>query len=270
MAKVLHPTCTGLFYPSETLALRADVDRFLAEAPVSTLRPQAIIAPHAGYAYSGPIAGAAYRCVQNVAAQVNRVVLLGTCHVAGVRGLATTSAEAIATPLGEVTVDQAGVQRVRAIAGEGADVTVDDTAHREDHALAVQLPFLRVVLGEFSVIPFLVGPCPTDRAADVLDAVCVDGESLRDDTLIVVSTDLSHYLDYETACRMDRATADAIVALEPDHLDGPRTCGYVAAGGLIHFARRHGLRASLLDLRNSGDTAGSRDRVVGYGAFAFE
>lgn len=268
MAMILRPSCEGLFYPSDAHALRADVERCLAAAAPAGQKPRAIIAPHAGYVYSGPIAAAAYACARNVTDRVHRVVLLGTCHVANVRGLASTSAEAIATPVGNVPVDQPGVQQM--LTRGGVRVTIDDAAHRADHALAVQLPFLLAVLGEFSILPFLVGQCPMESVAAVLDAVCDRAESMPDDVLIVVSSDLSHYLDYETACRSDRETAEAIVALKPDGLNGQRACGYIAVGGLLHFAGRRGLQATLLDLRNSGDTAGSKGRVVGYGAFAFE
>ena len=174
--------------------------------------------------------------------------------------MVTTTAKAVATPLGNVEIDAAAVDRASRLPG----VVAVDAAHRQDHALNVQLPFLQLVVDSFSVVPLLVGPCD---AADVLPVL----ESLepQEDDLIVVSSDLSHYLDYETARQVDAQTAASIVALKPEDIGRNQACGYSAIGGLLLWARQRGWTAYQVDLRNSGDTAGARDRVVGYGAFVF-
>ena len=237
------------------------VRQFLAEAAPQSMRPNAIIAPHAGYGYSGPVAASAYAAVRNVAGCVRRVILLGPCHIPHPSGLVTTSAESFSTPLGDVPVDRKMIRT----ALDNLEVTVDDAPHRKDHSLVVQLPFLMEVLQRFSVAPFLVGTENTDSVAELLQLLAD-----HDDALVVVSSDLSHYHDYSEACRIDRETAEAIVSLQPARLHPNQACGCTAITGLLHYARDRGLRASLLDLRNSGDTAGPRHRVVGYGAFVFE
>ena len=194
------------------------------------------------------------------AAEFDRVVLLGTCHSPGVDGLATTSAGAFLTPLGKVDVDSALVERALRL----AQVQIDDPAENRDHALEVQLPFLQVVLESFSIVPFLVGVADAPAVAQVLDDLW-DGDS----TLIVVSSDLSHHLPHDEARRIDQRTADAIERFDDEAL-GPRSaCGRNAIAGLLHAARRRNLACRRLDLRSSGDTAGPRDRVVGYGAWVF-
>jgi AmmeMemoRadiSam system protein B len=266
-AMVIHPSCVGTFFPSDADELRARVERLLKSAapPLpkgeGAGRPKAIIAPHAGYDYSGPIAASAYAVIAPSAGAIRRVVLLGTCHVVRADGLLTTSAEAFATPLGNVPVDTAAVEQ----AGRQPHVAIDDAAHRADHALAVQLPWLQVVLDRFEVVPFLVGRCAADDVAAMLDLLWGG-----DETLIVVSSDLSHFLDYDGARSRDRQTAAAIVALNHEAIAHVGACGHRAIAGLLLAARRHRLRAAELDVRNSGDTAGDRKRVVGYGAFVFE
>ena len=188
------------------------------------------------------------------------MVLLGTCHVAPVAGLLTTSAEAIATPLGEVPVDRQAVRRAARL----PQVTIDDAAHRADHSLAVQLPFLQIVLGDFAVVPFLVGRSAAEDVSAVLELLW-SGE----ETLLVVSSDLSHFLDYNEARRRDQETAAAVVAFDRAAIGRAEACGHRAISGLLLAGRRHRLRAAVLDVRNSGDTAGDRDQVVGYGAIAF-
>jgi AmmeMemoRadiSam system protein B len=258
---VREAAVAGRFYPAEDGELREQVRAALAEAHgVPGLRLKALIVPHAGYVYSGPIAATGYASLQASAASIDRVVLLGTCHSPGVEGLAATSATAFQTPLGDVEVDEAAV----AEALRFPQVQVNDPAHLVDHALEVQLPFLQAVLGRFRIVPFLVGRVGAGSVAEVLDRLW-DGDS----TILDVSSDLSHYRVYEEARRLDQATARAIEDLDEEAL-GPRSaCGRDAIAGLVQAARGHGLRCRTLDLRNSGDTAGRRDRVVGYGAFAF-
>jgi hypothetical protein len=254
------PAVAGMFYPGDPTTLARDVDDALARArPVAGPAPKALIAPHAGYVYSGPIAASAYAALGPVRDAIRRVVLLGPCHRVAVRGLALPSADAFDTPLGRVAVDRAAVA---ALAGL-PQVVVSGAAHAQEHSLEVQLPFLQRVLHEFSIVPLAVGAATTDEVAEVLERLWGAAE-----TLIVVSSDLSHYHRYDDAVRIDRATAGAIASLDAA-LDHEQACGATPIAGLLAVARRRGLAAELLDLRNSGDTAGDRRRVVGYAAFAF-
>lgn len=260
-ASVRPPAVAGLFYPENAQALQSAVEGYLhAVAPADTAPPKAIIAPHAGYIYSGPVAASAYARLRPLRGTVKRVVLLGPAHRVSFSGLATSSASAFDTPLGPMTLDRATLDRLLAL----PQVRPFDEAHALEHSLEVQLPFLQVVLGECMLVPLVVGKTEPDAIAQVLERVWGEAE-----TLIVVSSDLSHYHDYETARRRDQATARAIEQLHPEAIGYEDACGRDPINGLLHFARRHGLQARTLDLRNSGDTAGPPDRVVGYGAFAF-
>jgi AmmeMemoRadiSam system protein B len=261
MTAVIHPYCVGKFFPAEAVELREKVEQLLRATPATPASPKAIIAPHASYDYSGPIAASAYAYLAGCAERIRQVVLLGTCHFVHYGGLLTTSAEAIDTPLGPVRVDRLAVER----AAQLPQISVHDEAHRLDHALAVQLPLLRQTLSEFSIVPFLVTDCDAEEVADVLELLW-DGDA----TLILVSSDLSHNLGYDEACRRDRHTARAILQFDADAIGRDDACGYRAIAGLLLAARQHNLRAHQIDLRNSGDTIGRRDHVVGYGAFAFE
>jgi AmmeMemoRadiSam system protein B len=261
--RVRPPVVAGTFYPREEADLRATVEHLLASAPE---RPphvppaKAIIAPHAGYLYSGPIAASAYRAIEPRADDVTRVVLLGPAHRVPVRGLAAPSVDAFATPLGEVPIDDAARQHVASL----PHVVVDDRPHVDEHSLEVHLPFLQVVLRrEWTLVPLLVGEAIPIEVADVLAPLWGGPE-----TLVVVSTDLSHYHDHDTAEVLDRRTAAAIVRREVDAIHGHDACGARPVRGLLELSRRAGLEVELLDVRNSGDTAGDRARVVGYGAFA--
>jgi hypothetical protein len=256
------PAVAGSFYPADPAELAALVDHHVA-AGQAQLRagvgdPRAIIAPHAGYVYSGPIAGTAYAAVAERRAPIATVVLLGPAHRVRVDGLAASSADAFATPLGAVAVDRSTMDRLL----RRRLVAVVDAAHVAEHSLEVQLPFLQRVIGRFTLVPLAVGNASHAAVAALLD-------DLDDGTLIVVSSDLSHYYDYDTARRLDEATARAIELLQPEQLGSESACGRIPVGGLLLFAQRRRLRPTRLDLRNSGDTAGPRDQVVGYGAFAF-
>lgn len=252
------PAVAGLFYPEEPHELRAVVQRYLDAAPHGGERPKALIVPHAGYPYSGPIAAAAYCRLVGLDPPVRRVVLAGPSHRAQLRGVALPDVTAFATPLGLVPIDASCAAMLRVMPG----VSVGNLPHRAEHSLEVQLPFLQVVLGDFSLVPLAVGDADPATVAGVLEA-CWGGL----ETLIVVSTDLSHFLDYDTARALDSATAQSIVARATD-FGGEQACGCLALNGLMQVARRRGLRVAALDLRNSGDTSGDRKRVVGYGAFA--
>jgi len=263
--KLRRPAVAGSFYPADPAALAAAVDGYVAAGRQHLARsgtgqrPKAVIVPHAGYVYSGPIAGTAYAAVAGSAA-IERVVLLGPAHRVYVDGLAASSADAYATPLGEIPLDRPAIDALL----HRSDVAVVDAAHAAEHSLEVQLPFLQRVLGPFRLVPLAVGAATHAVVADVLDELWGGA-----DTLIVISSDLSHYYDYATATRLDADTAAAIETLHPERLDTESACGRIPVGGLLIAAQRRGLRGRLLDLRNSGDTAGPREEVVGYGAFAF-
>jgi hypothetical protein len=261
MANVRNPAVAGLFYPDDPRELHALVSGYLAAVPASGGVPKAIIAPHAGYIYSGPIAASAYARIQPARGRITRVVLLGPAHRVGFHGLALSSADCFQTPLGRITVDQEAVKKISRL----PQVQVMDAAHAQEHSLEVHLPFLQEVLGEFSLVPLVVGDAAPGEVAEVLEALWGGPE-----TLIVISSDLSHYHDYKTAQRLDRATSQAIEQLRLEDIQYDHACGRNPVSGLLHVARKRGLKAKTIDLRNSGDTAGTPDRVVGYGAYIFE
>jgi hypothetical protein len=259
---VRPPAVAGRFYPADPVVLRAAVDTYLRDAatPGDGVVPKALVVPHAGYVYSGPVAASAYARLAPVRAVVHRVILVGPSHYVPLLGLAASRARAFETPLGRVAVDVDLVARAR----ELPQVRVLERAHAAEHSLEVQLPFLQRVLEDFALVPLAAGEALADDVGEVLDRLWGGTE-----TLIVVSSDLSHYHDEETARRLDAETAAAIESLSPGSLGEESACGRVGIGGLLVSARRHGLRAHRLDLRNSADTAGPDDRVVGYGAWAF-
>jgi hypothetical protein len=250
----------GLFYPADARELRALVSALLASAEAAGPPPKALIVPHAGYIYSGPVAATGYAHLANARAAIKRVVLLGPAHFIAFRGLAASSADAFATPLGLVPVDRPAMASILDL----PQVRILDQAHAQEHSLEVQLSFLQVVLDDFSLVPLAVGEAAPEEVGEVLQALWGGPE-----TLLVISSDLSHYHDYETARRLDAETSRAIEALQPEPLHYGQACGRHPINGLLQVARMLGLRARTLDLRNSGDTAGPRDRVVGYGAYVF-
>ncbi|MGM0592940.1 MAG: AmmeMemoRadiSam system protein B [Pseudomonadota bacterium] len=260
MSIVREPAVAGMFYPDDPAKLQQMVAGFLAEAdvPAAAPPPKAIIAPHAGYPYSGPVAASVYARLRPIRDKIRRVVLLGPSHRVGFLGLATSSADAFRTPLGEVPLDSTAIAQVSAL----PQVHELDQAHMLEHSLEVQLPFLQETLGEFSLVPLVVGDASADEVAEVLEQLW-GGE----ETLIVISSDLSHYHDYETARSMDSATSEAIEQLRPDAIGYECACGRNPVNGLLRVAKRKHLHAETLDLRSSGDTAGPRDQVVGYGAY---
>ncbi len=292
MATIRPPAVAGMFYPAEPGQLAHDVQHYLEEARVFDLVPKALIVPHAGYIYSGAIAATAYatllgpdRMAQNqsvpeglsggssrsrlaspvtghnrpIASRIRRVVLLGPTHRVAVRGLALPGAEAFDTPLGRVMLDAAGARAIAHL----PQVGISAQAHALEHSLEVQLPFLQSVLSDFTLLPLAVGMATAEEVAEVLETVWGG-----DETLIVISSDLSHYLPYTTAQRVDNETAQDILKLRQP-IEHDHACGGTPISGLIVAAQKHHLEPHLLDLRNSGDTAGSHDRVVGYASFAF-
>lgn len=263
MSHVRPATVAGMFYPGSARALETAVRSLLANATVSrpsSCRPKAIIAPHAGYIYSGPVAASVYACLRPFAAGIRRVVLIGPSHRVPLRGMAATGASAFATPLGPVPVDAVATAEILNL----PQVALVDAAHAEEHSLEVHLPFLQQILGEFTLVPLVAGDATADEVAEVLNRLWSGPE-----TLIVVSSDLSHYLDYASARARDAATTDAIERLAPAGIEVDQACGRVPLAGLLCVARQRGLNVKTVDVRNSGDTAGDRRRVVGYGAWLF-
>ena len=260
MMRIKPAAVAGLFYPDDPALLRETVTSCLSKSNQTRgERPRALIAPHAGYVYSGPIAGSAYATVPPWRDQIRRVMVLAPSHRVAFRGIATSSAERFATPLGEIPVDQATVARI----GDLSGVVPLDAAFEQEHALEVQLPFLQTVLETFELIPLIVGQADAVEVDRVIEAVNAD------DLLVVVSSDLSHYHDYATSQARDATTSAHIVQLHGDAIGPHDACGAAPIRGLLQTARQQGWQAQTLDLRNSGDTAGNHDRVVGYGAYAF-
>lgn len=248
----------GQFYEGDPIRLQRDVRELLAggRAP-DDLEPRALIVPHAGYMYSGGIAAAAYRCLEGIADRVRNVALFGPAHRVYVEGMAIPPVEAFATPLGNVPLNRSLLEQLAALPG----VLVSEEAHREEHSLEVQLPFLQTVLGEFSLVPVVVGRCPPAAVARAMETLWREPG-----TLLVVSTDLSHFHDYDEAREIDATTCERLLARARD-LDGQDACGAAVLNGLMSTALGRSLEIDLLDRCNSGDTSGHRDRVVGYGAF---
>jgi AmmeMemoRadiSam system protein B len=249
----------GHFYPSDPAELRAAIAGFLAEAKSTRLPPpKAVIVPHAGYIYSGAVAAAAYARLEAWGGHIRRVVLLGPTHRVYVRGLAAPTTAHFATPLGTIAIDQAALDGLRDL----PQVVFSDEAHAKEHSLEVQLPFLQRVLPRATLVPLAVGDTTPRAVAEVLERFWDDPE-----TLIVISSDLSHFLPYEEARRRDSLTASAIEHFAGDDLHSEHACGFLPIAGVLATAKLHGARIERVDLRNSGDTAGPRDRVVGYGAW---
>jgi AmmeMemoRadiSam system protein B len=259
---VRPPAVAGMFYPADRGALRAAIQRSIAAAaptPVGAPTPSAIVAPHAGYVYSGPVAASAYLRIEPAGASIRRVVLLGPSHHVPLRGLALSSAGAWATPFGDVPIDA----EAASLLSEFPSVGINDIAHSREHALEVQLPLLQTLLDDFTLVPLVVGFASADEVASVIEALWTGP-----DILVVVSTDLSHYHRYDDAVRLDTRTAAAITALRPDDITDDAACGARPLRGLVRVVASRHLAIEQVDLRNSGDTAGDRHSVVGYGAFA--
>lgn len=250
----------GTFYPGDPTVLATDVRRMLVpHAQAGALPPKAIIAPHAGYIYSGATAGAVYGALLPWRDRITRVVLLGPTHRVAVRGLAVPSVHAFTTPLGQVPIDQDALASLADL----SQVVVSDIAHAQEHSLEVHLPFLQLALGDFNLVPLAVGHAAPEAVAEVLERLWGS-----DETLIVVSSDLSHFLPYAAAQEVDEATCRRILHLHTD-IDPDEACGAYPVNGLLLAARHHGLVPELVAHCNSGDTAGDKSRVVGYAAFAF-
>jgi MEMO1 family protein len=261
MASIRPAAVAGMFYPREPRALAAQVQALLGGVGDVAPRlsfPKALVVPHAGYVYSGPVAARAYDELAGARGIVRRVVLLGPVHRVPVRGLAAPSAQAFETPLGTITIDQAALGALHDL----PQVVKSDPAHALEHSLEVQLPFLQTMLGEFTLVPLAVGMASVAEVAEVLERLWGGPE-----TLVVISTDLSHYHSYEEARSVDAATLARIAACATD-IDHDEACGATPLNGLLSFAKKRNIPVRLLAACNSGDTAGDKDRVVGYSAFA--
>ncbi len=260
---VRPPAVAGQFYPSDAVTLAAEVEGYLSAAKAGSVgkndtSPKALIVPHAGYMYSAQVAAAAYASLAPLRGIAHRVVLMGPAHRVMLDGLALSGATSFATPLGEVAVDHEAYEAIIDL----SQVCVMDEAHASEHSIEVHLPFLLSCLDDFAIVPLVVGRASAQEVAQVLERLWGGPE-----TLIIISSDLSHYHDYDTATRMDSATSRAIETLAPNDIGQEGACGRVPIHGLLTVAKKNGLHVRMLDLRNSGDTAGSRDQVVGYGSY---
>ena len=260
MNNIRPAAVAGTFYPGDAHQLSQDIKQYLAAAHATVSPPKAIIAPHAGYIYSGPIAASAYVNLIPASDKIKKVVLLGPAHRIPFSGLAAPSSEGFATPLGVVPIDQQAIKKIIKL----PQVILMDEAHDQEHSLEVHIPFLQIVLDKFELIPLVVGNSNEQDVAEVLQQLWGG-----DETIIVISSDLSHYNNYTTAQQMDRATSVAIERLQPKQIHYDMACGRNPVNGLLQLAKQKNLKGQTLDLRNSGDTAGTKDRVVGYGAYVF-
>lgn len=258
MILIRQPAVAGTFYPADSEKLQTMLSTYISAAKSSDKIPKAMIVPHAGYIYSGEIAASAYARLKAGADTIKRVVILGPSHRVGFKGLAVSHAEFFNTPLGKIPLDMKAIEKLLAL----PFVKYIDEAHYLEHSLEVQLPFLQTVLTEFKIIPIVAGEADAEQVSDVIELFYDDPE-----TLIVISSDLSHYHDYDTANRLDKETNRKIEALEYQELDYSEACGRVVVKGLLALARKKLFSVKNIDLRNSGDTAGDKKRVVGYGAY---
>lgn len=248
----------GSFYPANSEQLHFMLRQYLSDAASNEKAPKAIIVPHAGYIYSGPVAASAYARLQKSHDRITRVVLVGPSHRVAFSGLSVSRAKEFATPLGDVPVAQAAVQALIQL----PFVEYIEHAHTYEHSLEVQLPFLQEVLDDFEIVPIVAGDASPEQVSQVLDALWGG-----DETLIVISSDLSHYHDYKTAQKYDELTSRIIEQLQYEQLGLESACGRVPISGLLKLVRERSLSVTTIDLRNSGDTAGDKTRVVGYGAY---
>jgi len=260
MSKIRPAAVAGLFYPADPAQLHSDIQSMLSATEQTESMPKALIVPHAGYIFSGPVAASAFAQLKNISHRVKRVILLGPCHRVPLRGLATSSADYFETPLGSIKVDHDAIKQIASL----PQIKEFDLTHQQEHSLEVQLPFLQEVLDNFSLVPLVVGDTNAEEVSEVLERLWGG-----DETLIVISSDLSHYHDYNTARAMDSETCLAIEEMNPAAIHYDQACGRNPVIGLLMAANKHGLHATTLDLRNSGDTAGDKSSVVGYGAWAF-
>ena len=258
---IIRPAAVaGFFYPANNTELQNMINGLMGQATAAGLVPKALIAPHAGYIYSGLTAAIAYANLLPVRDRITRVILLGPAHRVYIKGIALSSATHFATPLGNIELDQEAVQLLKKL----PQVIVSDAAHQQEHSLEVHLPFLQTLLKDFTLVPLVVGETSPHAVAEVLELFWSEP-----DTMIIISSDLSHYHDYATAKKIDAATTHAIEHFELEKIGPEQACGCRPLCGMLELARTKKLSVNTLDVRNSGDTAGTKDRVVGYGAWSF-
>lgn len=264
LARIRQPAVAGSFYPDDPEQLKAMLKHYLDEVALpdkSFKAPKAIIVPHAGYIYSGSVAATVYARLKQASDTISRVVLIGPSHRVGFNGMAVSHAEQFATPLGNISIDTVGIEKLTRL----PFVQYIDQAHAEEHSLEVQLPFLQLVLDKFTLLPIIAGEATSKQVCQVLEQVWGGTE-----TLIVISSDLSHFHDYATAQRLDKKTSEFIQSLQYEKLDYDSACGRVPISGLLAYAEKYHLQVNKVDLKNSGDTAGDKKRVVGYGSYVIE
>ena len=256
-----QPAVSGTFYPADPSQLHQMLSKFLSASESMRSVPKAIIAPHAGYIYSGSIAASAYSRLKKAHDRITRVVLIGPSHHVAFSGLALSQCTAFMTPLGSVIVDQEALETIASF----PFVNYIEQAHVYEHSLEVQLPFLQVMLDDFKIVPIVAGNASPQQLCQVIETLWGG-----DETLIIISSDLSHYHDYETACKIDKSTSELIEHMDYEKLESELACGKVPISGLLKFAKEKSLTIKTIALCNSGDTAGDKNRVVGYGAYVIE
>ncbi len=258
MARVRAAAVAGMFYPAEHRVLQQVINQYLHQAEYESHGPvKALVVPHAGYIYSGPVAATAYKQLLPYKNEIKKVVVFGPSHRVAFHGLAVPEADIFTTPLGDIRVDAFMLNKVADL----PQVIISDQPHAQEHSVEVQLPFLQQVLDDFTLLPIVVGEADAADVAEVIEHLW------NDETLFVISTDLSHYHAYQDARQRDASTSEAIEQLKPEMIGYEDACGRNGLNGMLAFARQHHLQVDLLDLRNSGDTAGDKSRVVGYGAY---
>ncbi len=265
MNSVRQPAVAGLFYPGNAQELSSEINQYLLEAENDTerlqgLSPKALIVPHAGYIYSGQTAAKAYATIADLADTIEKVILIGPAHRVRLRGAAITDVQFFRTPLGDVSIDTQSINHLSTL----DYVNVLDEAHWQEHSLEVQIPFLQTVLNDFSLVPIIIGDATAAEVHNILKLLWGGPE-----TLIVISSDLSHYNDYATAQYLDRTTCDAIEHFEPEKISFTQACGCIGVKGLLRIAKEKSMNVHTLQLCNSGDNTGDQERVVGYGSWAF-
>jgi AmmeMemoRadiSam system protein B len=260
MVNIRKPNVAGQFYPDQTKVLSEMINKFLSEVHVNIKeKPKAIIVPHAGYTYSGPIAATAYATLLPYKESIKKVILLGPTHRMSFKGVAATMVDYFETPLGSIPIDH-NIQEI----SSSQIVNVNETAYEMEHSIEVQLPFLQTVLNKFELLPLIVGDIEFIKVADIINNLWDS-----DETLIVVSSDLSHYKAYYSAQTLDTLTSSIIEKLAPNELQSEQVCGLIPIQGLLQVAKQKNIQVRTLDVRNSGDTSGSKENVVGYGAYFF-
>lgn len=253
-----HPAVAGTFYPANPRQLHTMLYQYLHDAQTDAEVPKAIIVPHAGYVYSGPVAASAYALLKKHHKQITRVVIIGPSHRVAFKGLAVSRADMFSTPLGDIPLDREAVDKITKF----PFVEYLEQAHTREHSLEVQLPFLQETLDDFKIVPIVAGDATPEQVGQVIEALWGG-----DETLLVISSDLSHYHDYATAKMLDQLTSERIENRRYELLTPESACGKVPISGLLKLARDKSLSVKAIDLRNSGDTAGDKTRVVGYGAY---